>query len=258
MLTSRVGGQAKFGIEGKDGTWDHANVRHHPHPRRVRSGSRLCGPADGPSSAAAFCAILETEGLEIGDADVVLPTLERGRTKMTGSVPCLREMPFRFYCRGRCRCLIFFAVLALCAAPTGPAQAQTQQDLLWQVYFQSMAYPEKFDTFVKENPSLSAQPFRRCIDEATQNLIGPANAHDEQCPKWPEKDRFECSDANKFTKMIVWLQGVKLVVSKKARWNQTTSGQNAFIGKEYIFGDQQVDLIRGLVPAIKEYINCSQ
>ena len=162
-------------------------------------------------------------------------------------------MPFRFYCEGDHKCRIFFIVFVVFAVQTSWAQAQTQQDLLREVYFQSSAYPETFDTFVENTPPLFASPFRMCINEAILVRLEPmSNRHIEMCPDYPPERHGECITANEPLKMQLWLKDISRVIYQNTPWINTDSGRTAIIA------DFDPDLIRAFMPQANYMLMCSQ
>jgi len=123
-----------------------------------------------------------------------------------------------------------FGIILLLGLPFS-VQAQYYTGVL-EVFYQSFAYPERFDQYLANNQSLFDSRFFSCLNALEQYWTGQARQEEQVCnghvnPEW----RKRCIDEAVFIKLPAWCMNLRSVLAGQAQWANTTHGAAAIFGK---------------------------
>jgi hypothetical protein len=137
---------------------------------------------------------------------------------------------------------VAFGIICLLGLPFS-VQAQYYTGVL-EAFYQSFAYPERFDQYVANSHSLFDSRFFSCLNALEQYWTVQARQEEEICnrhvdPEW----RRRCINEAVFIKLPSWCANVRLVLAGQAQWANTTHGAAAILGKRMAGPDLWVQSI---------------
>ena len=139
---------------------------------------------------------------------------------------------------------IAFGIICLLGSPFS-VQAQYYTGVL-EVFYQPIAYPERFDQYVANNQSLFDSRFFSCLNALEQYWTGQARQEEQICnghvnPEW----RRRCVDEAVFIKLPAWCINLRSVLAGQGQWAKTTHGAAAILGKRLAGADLWVQSVNG-------------
>jgi hypothetical protein len=143
--------------------------------------------------------------------------------------------------RGLC---IALGIVLLVSFPLS-VQGQYYTGVL-EVFYQSIAYPERFDQYVVNNQSLFDPRFFSCLSALEQYWTGQARQEEQICnghvnPEWRQR----CIDEAVFIKLPAWCANLRSVLAGQVQWVNTTHGAAAILGKRLAGADLWVQSVNG-------------
>jgi hypothetical protein len=151
-------------------------------------------------------------------------------------------------------CLVFIV---------GNNQAQTPRDAMYNLYVQSVVYPEKFDSFIQNNQESFDRQFRSYLKCVERSIFALARAEIEICarhtdPAW----RYQCTKEKVAVGLYFWCVSIDSVIKGEKTWPNTYSGGIILYAKRLMeqMGVNYVSMMRMTLPMIesqlRSYLNC--
>lgn len=126
-----------------------------------------------------------------------------------------------------------FALAALPVTATAAYEASTTSVVL-DAYVRSMAYPEKFTAFVRQNPTRFDDRFERCLGTIIRRVRPGAMAHSKRCEQIAGygEEFLECIKSNDLATVWLWATQVRQVVREGVPWEETQLGGSYWTAKQ--------------------------
>jgi hypothetical protein len=125
---------------------------------------------------------------------------------------------------------IAFGAICLLGLPCS-VQAQYYTGV-FDVYYQSVVYPERFDQYVANNQSLFNFQFFSCLNALEQVWLPQAQQEAATCDALLDPHfKTLCLQNMQFVPLVTWSASVRLVLTNQRTWGNTTSGQLATYAK---------------------------
>ncbi|NIO80084.1 MAG: hypothetical protein GTN53_05960 [Candidatus Aminicenantes bacterium] len=145
----------------------------------------------------------------------------------------------------------------------GNNHAQTPQDAMYNLYVQSVVYPETFDRFIQNNRESFDRQFHTYLNCVKESIFALARAEIEICarhtdPAW----RYQCTKENVAVGLYFWCVSVDSVIKGEKTWPNTYSGGIILYAKRQIvqMGVDYVSMMRMTLPTVesqlRSYLNC--
>ena len=127
--------------------------------------------------------------------------------------------------------LIFF-MLFLCHLSFSPVYAQDYSPIMYELYVESVLYPENFDRVIARNRALFDGNFRDCLSNLTGAYMQVGRREMEVCdshanPRW----RSQCYQESMGAGMWMWCLSLRAALDGTP-WQQTTAGSNTVFAKQ--------------------------
>lgn len=136
--------------------------------------------------------------------------------------------------------------------------AQTNVDFLWDLYEQSVLYPEDFDFHLLELMTAEDNPFdeslRAHMDNVMARLAAQSERHRDFCNQYADSNmRWDCLKNDVAASVFVWCVCLYGAVFQEYIWSDTICGQNQILAKRVLeqMGVDAVALLRETLPAIE-------
>jgi len=111
--------------------------------------------------------------------------------------------------------------------------AQDVSTIVFNVYAQSVLYPESFDDYVEENQRLFNQRFLTCLNGLFIVYGQRAKEHADYCNGFADpKMRSDCMARNEAATVGMWCLSLAATL-KGTPWLQTFSGDLAYTAKQF-------------------------
>lgn len=158
----------------------------------------------------------------------------------------------------------FLLIFSLVFFPTGILLAQPISSKVHDLYKQSVAYPEKFDSSIEllEASGLMKEEILSCLVPLREKYFQLAKVTIDQCKTAhggnPQKE-WECLKNDPSASLAYWADGMIQVIKDEKKWVNTYTGSNMVTAKalsEQIQGGAWVEQIRLVMPVIKNMITC--
>ena len=154
---------------------------------------------------------------------------------------------------------IAFGIVCLLGLPFS-VQAQHYTGV-FEVYHQSIAYPETFDKYVANNQSLFGSQFSSCLNSLEQFWAKQAKQEGEICDGHVNPEfKAKCFRDAQFIPLVRWSTSLRSVLINQRMWKDTTDGQLTTSLKSMwcnVYGcDAYVNMINQVVQVVRPFFLC--
>ena len=158
--------------------------------------------------------------------------------------------------------LTIILIMAFC--PIDRLLAQTTSSKLHDLYFQSISYPEEFDSSLEllEASGLLKNEMLSCLGPLKEKYFQLARVTIDQCKRahggYPQRE-WECLKSDPSASLAYWADGMIQVIKDDKKWVNTYTGKNMLMSKnlaEQIQPGSWVQIIKMGMPIVKKMISC--
>ena len=114
-----------------------------------------------------------------------------------------------------------------------PAQSLAQDELIIEIYRQSVFYPESLDDFVNKNKKRFDDTFYECLHTLQSKYLLLSQQHLSSCEgsKVYGQVYSDCVKENPSAQTYLWLSDIEKVLNGSTKWQSTTTGASVTYGK---------------------------
>ncbi len=144
--------------------------------------------------------------------------------------------------------------LAICSIPFwgGSLQAREPVVVLFELYVQSVVYPESFDSYVRKNSKEFDKNFFSHLDRVTSRISAEAREDIEACEKHANPKWFnDCLKDRTAAGMYFWCVSLRYVLDGKRTWAKTSSGAGILYAKK-VMQEFALDYVKLTRAAVKQ------
>jgi hypothetical protein len=141
-----------------------------------------------------------------------------------------------------------------------PANAQDYSQIMYDLYAESVLYPENFDSVIANNRRLFDNYFDSCLHNLTMAYMEAGRREMQICnghtnPRW----RSQCLQESTSASMWMWCLSLRAALDGTP-WQRTTTGSNTLFAKqmlEQLMGaGSYASSMRQFIPMMRPYFRC--
>lgn len=150
-------------------------------------------------------------------------------------------------------------IFVFCASLT-IVTAQDVSTIMFNVYAQSVLYPESFDAYVQENQHLFNQRFLTCLNRLLITYSQIAKQHSDYCNQFADsRMRSDCIQRNSAATIGMWCLSIQERLNGTP-WVRTFSGDLAYGGKQLtdalLGAGTYLSLTQQFLPMVRGFFRC--
>ncbi len=157
--------------------------------------------------------------------------------------------------------IVFFAMFIGLTTNANLFAQNSNDDLVFKLYLESVLQPEKFDRYVKDHPYRFDASFWKCFNRLQKRVQIESQRKSQICnsysdPFWRQK----CNAENHANTVWMWTIGFKSVYDGSSKWKNTMIGNMTLLGKRQVealmgsrFYKQSIEMV---APLMRIFLLC--
>jgi hypothetical protein len=139
-----------------------------------------------------------------------------------------------------------------------PSKTQGPYTVVYDVYFNTMEFPERGNELIAANQGIFGDRFYACMYQVHSKFDQAAANHYKFCDEVhgdPDAN-YRCRQENEPAKVAQWLSAIEAAAREQVLWSETLPAQAGVIAKQIVGDSAYVQLVRATVPPYRPYMLC--